>query len=507
MRKSFIMVLLATVLVFSILLSSCTQDVANESTKPSETTKPSQSDISESSDTQPEITILFTKGGFDPPPANDPIKQALEEDSGIKFEQIAPPISDYAQKVNAILASGKDLPDIVKLPSYRDLFVYARQGALLALDDWITEEKAPNILKIVPQSALDKCRVDGKLYAIPIWCSPHRYNFIIRGDWLDKLNLSEPKTLDDLYSVLKAFRENDPDGNGKKDTYGLCGQTFETFMAIFGAFGVVKDYWYEENGQLLPYNIHPDMKRALEYCRTLYKEGLVDPEWVSTTTEAQLNDKTMKNHFGATAHWWTWEPKVEAEMKKVDPNVELRRIAPPVGPDGKSGLKGVPEINTVICVLSTTKNPEACIKFMDYLHTEKGMLTQYTGVEGLHWEKKDDGTIVTLPQFDKDQKWIQWYSLFENENPLLLVETPLVQSRRDAFKWPVITNAADGIFTEADLKYGTDLQAYVDEMFTKFINGDVSLDQFDTFVQEWRQKGGDILIKEVNEMYKQRKTN
>jgi putative aldouronate transport system substrate-binding protein len=495
-------ILMAVMLMSVMLLSACGGgDTATEPEEKPESTGTDDSTNTETGD-QPVIKILFTKGGFDPPPPNDPIKEELEKRSGVKFEQIAPPISDYAQKVNAILASGSDLPDIVKLPTHRDLFTYAKQGALLSLDDWITEEKAPNILKDVPQTALDKCRVDGVLYGIPIWCSPNRYNFIVRGDWLKKLKLEEPKTLDDLYLVLKAFSNDDPDGNGKKDSYGLSGQGFEAFMPIFGAFGVVKDYWYEENGQLLPYNLHPDMKRALEYIHQLQNEGFVDPEWVSTTTEAQLNEKAMKNQFGATAHWWTWEPKVEMEMKKVDPNVEFRRIAPPIGPDGKSGLRGVAEVNTVISVLSTTKYPEECIKFLDYLHTENGMLTQYTGVEGLHWEKKSDGTVVTLPQFDEDQKWIQWYSLFENESPLLLVETPLVQSRRDAFKWPIIVNAADGIFTEADLKYGNDIRAYTDDMFTKFIYGEVNIDQFDEFTKQWREMGGDEWIKEINDAYK-----
>ncbi len=501
MFKRSISILLSLILIIG-LLAGC-------SGKPADNSGSGQGTGGAKDKEQPkekQITWLFVKGGFDGKPDNDVIKADIEKNSGVKFNQIAPPAANYAEKVNVILASN-DLPDAVKLPKMDDLFNYADQGALLPLDDLLKD--APNLTKNIPKAAWEMCRVNGKIYGIPVWTSEHRYNFIIRGDWLKKLNLQEPKTLDDLYNVYKAFKERDPDGNGKADTYGISGTGLESFEPIFGAFGVMgvhRGYWYEENGKLLPQAINPYAKKALELLRKWYAEGLIDPEWITTKNEAQLNEKAMKNQFGSTHRWWTWEPKVEIEMRKIDPNVEWRRIAPPVGPDGKSAVRGVPLVNFPVAVLKTAKDPKAVIQLFDWLHSEKGMMTAYSGVEGVHWEKKPDGKVVTLPQFDKDAKWIQWYACFENEQPLLQVETPLVQSRRDSLKWNIITDKGDGLITDAGKKYSSDLQVLVEDFYASVITGKASVNDFDRFAEQWKQKGGNQWTDEINKLNAKSKT-
>ncbi|MPN61206.1 hypothetical protein SDC9_208940 [bioreactor metagenome] len=148
--------------------------------------------------------------------------------------------------------------------------------------------------------------------------------------------------------------------------------------------------------------------------------------------------------------------------------------------------------------MSTTKNPEAVLKLFDWLHTEEGMMTAYSGVKDLHWEKREDGTFHTLPQFNEDAKWIQWYACFENEQPLLSMETYLVQSRRDALKWNIVTNAADGIVTEAEKLYSADLNLLVEEVYGQIITGKADLDSFDNFVEEYNRLGGQEWTEQVN---------
>lgn len=450
------------------------------------------------------VTFVYTKGGFEGVPENDIIKQKIEESANITLNHIAPPSANYDEKVNIILSSN-DLPDLVKLSNthFNDMFEYADQGALMDLTD-LVQEHAPNVLKNIPQQALDRCMVDGRLYGIPIWCSPQRMNFIVRQDWLDRLNLETPTTLDELHTVMTAFVKDDPDGNGVNDTYGFTGRGMEGFEPIFGAFGftgIAFSYWFEdEQGQLKPSAVHPNAPKALALIKQWYDEGLIDPEFVILKNESEINDKAMKNQWGFYYQWWTYEPKIEMEMQKVDPNVKFSRLAPPIGPDGQSGNRGVGLVNGVIVMLQNAKNPEACIRLIDWMHTEEGMMTQYSGVQGVHWEQKADGTYVTLPQYTEDQKWIQWYSAFENEWPLLQVETPLVQSRRDALNWNVITNAADGMKTDAELRYKTDLQDFVSTSYSNFITGKQDLSQWDKFVEDYYAKGGAEWEKELNEL-------
>lgn len=450
------------------------------------------------------VTFVFTKGGFEGVPENDPIKQKIEEAADVTLDHIAPPAANYDEKVNIILSSN-DLPDLVKLSNahFNDMFDYVEQGALMDLTD-LVNENCPNILENIPQEALERCMVDGRLYGIPVWCSPQRMNFVVRQDWLDNLDLEAPTTLDELYTVMKAFVEDDPDGNGVDDTYAYAGCGLEGFEPIFGAFGftgVAHSYWFEdEDGQLKPSALHPNAPEALALLNQWYEEGLIDPEFVIMKNDSELNDKAMKNQWGFVYRWWTYEPKIEMELQKVDPNVKFARIAPPVGPYGDSAVRGVSLTNGVVVMLKTAKNVDACLRLLDWYHTEEGMMTTYTGVEGLHWEKTEEGTYINLPQYEVDQKWIQWYSAFESEWPLLMVETPLVQSRRDALNWPVITNAADGMLTDAELRYKTDLQDFVNTTYADFITGKADLAEWDAFVEEFYAKGGAEWEAELNEL-------
>jgi putative aldouronate transport system substrate-binding protein len=454
-----------------------------------------------------EVTFVFTKGGFENHPDNDAICKKICAAADVKLNHISPPAANYDEKLTLIFSGQeKELPDLAKIQKSQinKLFDYADQGALMDLTDLV--KKCPHILENVPKEALDMCTKDGKLWAIPIWCSPNRMNTIVRKDWLDTLALKEPKTLDEYHDVMKAFTFDDPDGNGVDDTYGMTGlgmEAIEPYLGAFGVMGVQENYWYEENGELKPQALNPKAREALKVLRDWYKEGIIDPEFSVLKNESELNDKAMKNQFGLTYRWWVWETKIEGEMKKVDDKVSFERIAPPVGPDGTSGVKGVSMLNGCVVMLKNAKNVDACLRLLDWMHTEEGMMTTYTGVEGVHWKKEGD-KYVTLPQFDKDAKWIQWYSAFESEWPLLQVETPLVQSRRDAFKWKTIKNEGDGLVTDAQMRYSTDLTTLITDAYTQIITGKKDLSYFNNFAEQWKEKGGAKWSKEINRLYKEK---
>lgn len=519
-RKRFLAILMSGAMAATILggcgSTAAPSDAGTESsandTQASATTSTA---VTESSD-RPTVSFVFTKGGFEGVPDNDVIKQKIEESANITLDHIAPTSANYAEQVNLILSGDKDkMPDLIKFNAsmFKELYDFADQGALMDMAPYL--DNCPNIKANIPQEALDRCTIDGKLYAIPVWCSPERYNTIIRQDWLDKLGLDTPVTLDDYHDVLTAFVTQDPDGNGVNDTYGMSGIGMEAFDPIYGAYGTMAPvisyngslttYWSDNGDGTISANCISDKtKAALETLHQWYDEGLIDPEFVSNTSDDDLNNKAMKNQFGLTYHWWTWEPKIEPIMQETDPDVKFTRIAPPEGENGQSAVRGVQLLNGCVVMMANADNPEACMRLLDWMNSEEGMMTCYSGVEGTHWEKKSDGTYVTLPQFDKDSSWIQWYSAFESEQPLLMVETPLVQSRRDAYQWNTITDAGDGLVTDAELEYGADVMTYAQEMITNFITGKSSLNDWDTYVQTWNDRGGAEWTKEINAKYQER---
>lgn len=466
----------------------------------------------------PVLKVLYTKGGFESPPTDDTIKAEIVAKTGINFEFVSPPSEAFTEQLHIILASKKDLPDIVAFNLKADVFDYAEQGALLDLTPYL--DLMPNITGLIPQSAMDYFKVDGKLYAIPKWTTTKRYNVVIRNDWLKKLGKEVPTNLDELHDVLTAFVNEDPDGNGIKDTYGISGLGLDGFEYIFGAFGVIAGetpwnapntgtgiYFYKDGDKLLPMVTKPEMKQALELLSKWYAEGLIDPEYASQNN-ATFNQKYEQSRFGMTTFWWNWEAQRDAAMKTTLPEVETLRIAPPIGPQGLSGNRAVPEVVAGVSVMANTKYPELAAKLMDYFHGEEdGMLTSYTGVKDLHWEKTADGHYVTLPQFDVDNRWIQWYFLFENEQPLYKVETYLAPSRRGALEWPVIKDEASGLISKKQFEYNADLTAFVATTFNEFITGRKPLTEFDKFVAEFMNKGGQDWSDEVTQLYHEKYAN
>ena len=458
---------------------------------------------------EPVLEVYYTKGGFEAPPENDSIKAEMEAATGIQFEYISP--ANYAEQVNIMLADDPAAwPDIVSFVTPTDPFRFWEEGALLDLTPYL--EMMPAITELIPQRALDFYKVDGKQIAIPKWTTTKRYNLVMREDWLKNLNLEVPTTLQEFHDVALAFTTDDPDGNGENDTYGISGLGLDAFDWVFGAYGVIMGetnwnapdthcniYFKDVDGVLVPMATLPEMKEALTLLASWYADGIIDPEFASHSGGI-WQDKADASRFGITTHWWNWEAQREVAIRNVVPEASFIRVAPPIGPTGLSGLRAVPEVVSAIGVMANTDMPEQAAKFMDYLHTEQGMLTSYTGVEGLHWEIVD-GKYLTTPQFDLDNKWIQWYFLFENEQPLYKVETYLAPSRRGALEWNVIRNDADGLTCQAQKDYQGDLTALCAETFTRMIMGEKPMDDFDAFVIEFMAKGGQEWTDQVNALY------
>jgi len=461
-------------------------------------------------DDEPVLTVYYTKGGFEAPPENDTIKAEMERATGIKFEFISP--AEYATAMNMLLTEDPDgWPDIVSFVTPTDAFRFVDEDALLDLTPYM--HLMPAINELIPQRAMDYYKVDGKQIAIPKWTTTKRYNLIMREDWLKNLDLAVPTTLEEFHDVAMAFTFNDPDGNGENDTYGISGLGLDAFDWVFGAYGVIMGetnwnapdthcniYFKDIDGVLVPMATLPEMKEALTLLASWYADGIIDPEFASHTAGI-WQDKGEASRYGITTHWWNWEAQREVAIRNTVPEASLIRVAPPIGPTGLSGLRAVPEVVCAIGVMANSKNPELAARFMDYLHTEEGMLTSYTGVQGLHWEIVD-GKYLTTPQFDLDNKWIQWYFLFENEQPLYKVETYLAPSRRGALEWNVIRNDADGLVCQAQMDYKADLTALCAETFTQMIMGNKSLDDFDAFIVDFMAKGGQEWTDQVNAQYK-----
>jgi putative aldouronate transport system substrate-binding protein len=190
---------------------------------------------------------------------NNPYLDHIKKGTNLDIKVVTAPASGYKEKLNVIMASG-DLPDMMFVNDASLYVNYLNQKALKPLNAAIDKYGA-DLKKLIPKEAWDSVTVDGKIYAIPTIADIQSTELMwVRKDWLDQLNLPEPKTLEDYVKTAKAFAEQDPDGNGKKDTVGwLMGENLSGTGPILGAFGVQRNQWVERGGQLVNSSTLPDM--------------------------------------------------------------------------------------------------------------------------------------------------------------------------------------------------------------------------------------------------------
>src|SRR5699024_619485 len=190
---------------------------------------------------------------------------------------------------------------------------YGEQGILIHLEDLI-DEYASNIKKIFeenPEIEKSVTTKDGHIYDIPristshrdIWKSPMEY----KGEWLDELDVKElPETTDEFYKLLKRFRDEDPNGNGKKDEIPLLGVEMDSIGPWFmAAFGVKDQGIIEDDGEVKYGAITDGYKEYLKYMNKLYDEELLDPETFSQSDE-EKKAKGQNDRIGVFSDYFSY---------------------------------------------------------------------------------------------------------------------------------------------------------------------------------------------------------
>lgn len=172
----------------------------------------------------------------------------LYRENGIKLDVMYEvDLSQNTEKLAQCVMSG-DYPDVFSVEA-KQFKEWAEQGVFADLTDGFEKYASDEVKEYYDteagRRALQAATIDGKLYGLPTAASPNDSMPIlwIRQDWLDNLGLEIPKTVDELYEVAKAFKENDPDQNGKDDTYGLAVNGKDVFQQFGDLGGILRNVW------------------------------------------------------------------------------------------------------------------------------------------------------------------------------------------------------------------------------------------------------------------------
>jgi putative aldouronate transport system substrate-binding protein len=257
---------------------------------------------------------------------------------------------DYTQKVNLAIASN-DIPDamVVTLAQFAAM---AKAGQLEDLTDMYNTYSSPAVKQMMDSSqgiALKAVTVNGRIMAIPALQVPDDgYQLMwIRKDWLDKLGLAVPKTMDDIEKVAQAFVSQDPGGNGAGKTIGISGPQnggamYGTFLAptnvdfgfdpVFFSYSAYPGFWLKgADGKAVYGSILPETKTALTELAKLYKEGLIDPQMgVRKDATEPLDAGLVGIYFG---EWWSGYYPLPDAIKN-NPKANWQAYAVPLDANG-----------------------------------------------------------------------------------------------------------------------------------------------------------------------------
>lgn len=332
------------------------------------------------------------------PPADWVAYKIIREKFGINLELTMLPAtaSDRNIKINAA-ADGDVLPDMAVV-NREPLLNLIKKGLIMPVDD-LYPLMPDRTKKMYNETSRRFATVKGKCYGFSTPGGKIQKNegVLIRKDWLDKLDLQVPKTIDEYLDVMRAFTKKDPDGNGKNDTFGYGAfveiNNYEEglgrrFDPIFGAYGVAGTWNMTESEAGL--NVRkPEYFDALNTVATMQNEGLIDPNWLAYKKD-DFRAAWKQGRFGIMREQnsaYASESNYALFDRKF-PDGSWIVIDPPVGPDGKSavGVYTIPYTTLVISKRAEQEGKAPLIaKLLEWMVSDEGYYLLGWGEEGVNF--------------------------------------------------------------------------------------------------------------------------
>lgn len=463
-----------------------------------------------------------------------------EEELGIKLKYMwVVPESQSYEKWSSVIAS-RNIPDAMEVPAefYK---VLLDNDMLEDMTDYIEKYASAEYKQLMAEDeiAMKSYTRNGRIFGVPstgTW--PAIELITVRTDWLKKLNLPEPKTMEDVYNIARAFAKEDPDRNGKDDTYGLAtnGSIDSTYMDLVGFFNgyyAYVDMWMKDsNGSLVYSFTKPEFKLALDKLQNMYKEGIIDKDFARKThwdVEEDMKSGKIGMYYGIY-----WTPGRAAFSRLNDPKAEWKVYEIPVVDGKKARPQGRGKVNRYYVVRKGYEHPEALVKLAN-IYIEKEIKNRLPpNISNSYIQ------VFKYALFRPDKPWpdIAWASKFESS--LSNGDTSgFTEDEKYAFN---MIRAAMGGNYGSDGMYGFTLYIYgpgystsiqkkirdegrilTDNFFglldpelqiklnylrdnfyetiLKVIMG-ASIDEWDKAVEDWERTSGGDITEEVNRWYR-----
>ncbi|GIF99092.1 ABC transporter substrate-binding protein [Catellatospora citrea] len=456
----------------------------------------------------------------------------LTKRTGVTLQPTAVPLSDYEQKRSLLIGAG-DAPLIIPKTYPGQETPFVASGSILPVSDYL--DLMPNfkdkVAKWNLQPDVDQLRqLDGKFYLLPglhedVWTD---YSLGVRTDILAQLNLTAPKTWDEVYTMLKAMKAAYPNQYPMSDRWSKPtpgGALFNFMSPAFstnGGWGYRNDYWDASAKKFVFTGATDGYKQMVTYLNKLVKEGLLDPESFTQDDDTAIQKLATGKSFVISANAQELVNKYRTTMAETLPKATMVKIPQPAGPAGD--VKAGTRLENGIMISKKardSKNFVAMMQFIDWLYySDAGQEFAKWGVPGTTYNKDASGKFTLAPDVDYVKlnptatKHLQKDFGFGNGVFAYGGTTQLLQSTFSAeeLEYQKAMDAKQTLplapphpYEDAEAEqatlWETPLKDHVSQMTLKFILGQRDLSEWDAYVAELKAKNMDAYIELVNKAY------
>lgn len=461
--------------------------------------------------------------------------------------------SQYDTNVSMAISMGS-LPDIMVVSSQDEVEQLVGAGLIEDLTESYNNCISDRIRKMYESygdSLKDMVTYDGKIMALPETNITDGPNLVwLRKDWMDKLGLSEPHTIDDVVNIEKHFISEDPGNNGedaagKPNTVGLavdtdvtgeCGYSSEFLLdIIFACFGAYPKQWImNDDGEIVYGSVTDEAKEALSYINSLYNQGVIDNDFLlrTSTNICELIENGLCGSFFGP--WWAPNnPLANAVSKNPDADWQPYLIA--TDSDGTTSYHSQNPCYKYVVVRKGYEHPEIAAKMISVMFDKVRFDCTDSEEFKNYYQLNVEPTARPLSiNVDYNNALSICYRNIDatisgrkNPDSLELLERSfydacseyIKNANKTSTQWAAYMSrikacsliAQDNIKVVDSLYFKTTdtmkshwwrLKAKEKEAYLKIISGEEDISYFDTFVKEWNEQGGQIITSEVSESMK-----
>ncbi|RRJ64555.1 extracellular solute-binding protein [Paenibacillus oralis] len=475
------------------------------------------------------ITISWANNWNLPEDDNNYVQQFLEQKFNVKFKNVKFENNTWKEQLGVMLASG-DIPDVLAVDgTVGDMVQWADQGVIASISVDDIKKYMPKYsadVESVDPNAWDAGNYNEKNWGVPKVWSLGATGFIpaYNGEWLKAIGYNEPpKDLIELEDVLTKFTAGDPDGNGKKDTYGMSGRgkdaQMQMFNSVFAAFGVNPfQFKLSADGKVEYGAVTEEARSALKLLNKWYKAGIIDPEFI-TDDNGSIQTKFISLRTGMFDNGMWHHLYKDGYFGAVaeDKGIELVPGVPLTGPDGKKYAMAngalQPPLFFGAQLEKDDQKRQKILEILEYVATDpEGYLITVFGKEGVNYQLEGELAVVAEdPEETGAKVGVGFY------NPLggkvKAMEKYHFAPEKLAFRdqltqvdgLTVLTDLMQATVMPSKAQYEAILTTLQTQYYIKAITGEADTDQgFDDFKAQWLKSGGQAELDEAQKIVEER---